>query len=1055
MSSTPVNPRTFAANTGLGLKLSPSNSPFTRTPRSSNKARNPYESGLSLKKIIGTTVTSPPCFDSLPTSRLFAYTAGATVVVVDIDDEGKHAQRFFRARPTAVPSNGIQTSTGGPSASSNTANDGRNRSTGGIRDTAIPFAPSIPHTSLEANDSSSRTWSSRERIKAATCVSISPDGRFLAVGETGYSPRVLIFSLQDTSSDTPLAILNEHTYGVGAIAFSPDGKYLASLGTVNDGFLHVWAINSKAGTAKLHSSNKCTSLIKQMVWLGGNIITVGIRHIKVWRVEERCPSPKQKFAMDGTPQPMPVQQTLKTLAGRNCLLGPLAEATFTCIAPFSDHRAIVCSEKGDVCLLDSNEGQKLLKVLGAGFPVTCVAIHPETRQVRIGGRSGKIKAISLDSMLTPSTPPPSPLFNEGFIDESDSGHLCAMGYAGRDFVTMDSRHFIEISGPDSNSAAGDMKNSILPAHGDAVMGVKLLPETNSLDAAFLTWSVDGSLVFWDAQGNSKSSIDVEVEQVFTEEDAQNQCQVVQVSKDVKFLVTGDRYGVLKMIDISTKKCTFETRAHSSEIQDIIIHEDETSTLVATCGRDRTIQLFRRASENWELVQTLDEHTAGVCGLFFAENGEKLVSYSVDRTIHIRQLVKRDGDGGDVLAAIPLRIITLKAAPVSMTPCSGDQAGNLVVSLLDRTVATYEISSGRLVTSFKAIDTEGTEAVVMDSLVLGTPNQLSGRRSTIIAGVSNTDKSVRVYDWTTGSFLDKEWGHTGNVTGAALLENKNSTTKLLASTGLDGTIMLWELSRSVTDNQEPSEQDSNISEEQPMKEPTVTMARPPLRKVLSKAELAEFQRASPSSTPTGPSSPPRPVRRKSSKLNLTNQTPSLSVPPVPNIQSKHLTSASEDSTARKGSPRTRSRSPPSPQSKDVRRPSVPSLDTRSRSKALGSNASESGSLSMATEQACRALRAYRRKLNSSDSIKDDCIKELDQELRLTAAALGEKSLQSKAISEVVLAGLLDQYSDKLVSMFDEKLRISQLAASSRAGSPTGSAEAGKMVDGAGTTNTVAE
>ncbi|KAM3075246.1 hypothetical protein ACMFMG_007309 [Clarireedia jacksonii] len=1042
MSSTPVNSRTFAANTGLGLKSSPSNSPFTRTPRSPNKARNPYESGLSLKKIIGTTVTSPPCFDSLSTSRVFAYTAGATVVVVDIDDEGKHVQRFFRARPTAVPSNGIQTSTGGPSTSSNTVNDGRNRGTG-IRDTAIPFAPSIPHTSLGSNDSSSRTWSSRERIKAATCVSISPDGRFLAVGETGYSPRVLIFSLQDTSSDIPIAILNEHTYGVGAIAFSPDGKYLASLGTVNDGFLHVWAINTKIGTATLHSSNKCTSFIKQMVWLGGNIITVGIRHIKVWRVEERCPSPKQKFALDGTPQPMPVQQTLKTLAGRNCLLGPLAEATFTCIAPFSDHRAIVCSEKGDVCLLDSNEGQKLLKVLGAGFPVTCVAINPETRQVRIGGRCGKIKAISLDSMLTPSTPPPSPLFNEGFTDETDSGHLCAMGYAGSEFITMDSRHFIEFSGPDTNSAAGDPRTSLLPAHGDAVMGVKLLPANNLFDAAFLTWSADGSLVFWDAHGKSKSSIDIEVEQVSTDEDAQNQCQVVRVSKDVKFLVTGDRCGVLKMIDLTTKKCTFETRAHSSEIQDIIIHENGTSTLVATCGRDRTIQLFRRASDSLELVQTLDEHTAGVCGLFFAENGEKLVSCSVDRTIHIRQLVKRDGEGGDVLAAIPLRIITLKAAPVSMVPCSGDQTGNLVVSLLDRTVASYEISSGRLVSSFKAIDTEGTEAVVLDSLVLGKPNQFSGRTSTIIAGVSNTDKSVRVYDWTAGSFLDKEWGHTGNVTGVALLESKSSTTKTLVSTGLDGTIMMWELSRSATDNQEPSEQDSSASEEQPMKETTI--ARLPLRKVLSKAELAEFQRTSPGSNPSGPSSPPRPVRRKSSKLSLASQTSSLSVPPVPNTQSKHLTSASEDSSTRKGSPGTRSRSPPSPQSKNVRRPSVSSLDTRGRSKTAGNNSSESSSLNMATEQACQTLRAYRRKLVSSDSIKDDCLKELDRELRLTAAALGEKTLQSKTISEAILAGLLDQYSDKLVSMFDEKLRISQLAASSRAGSPSDSTEAGKTVD----------
>ena len=36
-----------------------------------------------------------------------------------------------------------------------------------------------------------RTWTSRERIKAVTSVSISPNGRFLAVGEV-QSPPFLI-----------------------------------------------------------------------------------------------------------------------------------------------------------------------------------------------------------------------------------------------------------------------------------------------------------------------------------------------------------------------------------------------------------------------------------------------------------------------------------------------------------------------------------------------------------------------------------------------------------------------------------------------------------------------------------------------------------------------------------------------------------------------------------------------------------------------------------------------------------------------------------------------
>ena len=111
---------------------------------------------------------------------------------------------------------------------------------------------------------------------------------------------------------------------------------------------------------------------------------------------------------------------------------------------------------------------------------------------------------------------------------------------------------------------------------------------------------------------------------------------------------------------------------------------------------------------------------------FAENGDKLISCSSDRTIHIRQLVKKDVGGQDVIGAVPIRIITLKASPVSMTACFGDQAGSFVVSLLDRTVATYEISSGRLVSSFKATDSEGADAVVLDALVMGNPSPIPGK-----------------------------------------------------------------------------------------------------------------------------------------------------------------------------------------------------------------------------------------------------------------------------------------------------------------------------------------
>jgi WD40 repeat protein len=698
------------------------------------------------------------------------------------------------------------------------------------------------------------------------------------------------------------------------------------------------------------------------------------------------------------------------------------EATFTTLAAISDHKAVVCSEKGDVCLLDDSEGAKLLKLTNTGFQITCIAIDMDTRRVRIGGRHGIVKSIGLDDLLS-STTTPEPLIVVGeSTPGDDDGHLCAMGYAARSLVTIDSKHSIKISGSDSDEADPKMLNTPFPAHGDAVLGVRFLSQGNALNASFLTWSANGRVVFWGLDGCSKKSLTIEVEQSnLPDEDAINQCQVVRASKGAEFIVAGDKCGMLKIIDPSTTDSIFEARAHMSDIQDIALFESKDATLVASCGRDRVVQLFRLVSKQWNLIQSLEDHSASVSCLFFAENGEKLISCSTDRTIHIRQIVKKGSGGETIIGVVPVRIITLKASPVSMAPCLDNGMNNFVVSLLDRTVATYEISSGRLVNSFKATDSDGGDAVVLDALDMGVP---TAGRPTILAGISGTDKSVRVYDGNTGSFLDREWGHTAAVTDVALLETPDSEQKILISTGSDGTIMTWNLSPKPPEVQDPADL---VREPSPPKDTPTT--RPPLRRVLSRAELAEFQRASPVSTPTNrQTSPPRTVRRKTSRYGLSAQSPPV-LPPIP---AKHI-SASDESSSRRGSPRTRSRSPPSsPKTKEMRRPSLASLDSRGRTKSAGTF-SEFGSLNMATEQACRTLRAYRKKLLSSESVKDEALKELDQELRLTSMALGEKSLKSKTISETVLSGLLDQYSDRLVSMFDEKLRLTKMESN---GSETG-------------------
>ncbi|KAI0392479.1 WD domain-containing protein [Xylariaceae sp. FL0594] len=971
------------------LKLTPSSSPFLPVPaRSPLRGRAPplHDSRLSLKRVIGTTCSSPTGFDAVNSS--FAYIAGGAVVVVDVEDN-KYTQRFFRARPTAVPAYSTPTlpySSSTPSTPK--ANDSRNR-------------VSLRESSYGLNDwsesPSSKTWTSRERIKAATCIALSREGRFLAVGETGYNPRVLIYSLEQSVADALLVSISEHAHGVRAVAWSPDSKYLASLGSVNDGFLYVWKIDPRTGAAKLFQRNRCTTYIKRMIWMGNNLITLGVRHVKIWRVDEaQAISPvKHKFIGDINS----TSSSRKTLPGRNVLLGNMIEATFSCATAIDENRAIICSETGDVCLLDDTGKQmKLTHVVESGFVTTCVAIHNGI--VYVGGRSGGFATLDLASFLNGS-----PGCIRSITETQGNAGVLALVFLEDKIVTVDVKRSIDIWNQDhiSGTPQPGSVSIPIPGHGDAVLGVGSLAPSNEVGAQFYTWSPSGHVLLWHSDGTIISSFQMPLdESCFEDEpDLINQLITVCATTDGKYFIAGDKLGFVKVIEFSTKACVSSMKAHSSECQYITVHEDNSRILFASCGRDRTAQLFHQISTGeFEHFQTL-EFTARVCQVFFPST-DKVVTCSSDRSMQIHDLVTKQGDP-DIIAAIPSRILSLKSTPTSVA--MGPDGRTLFVSQADRSVYLFDLEHGKHTKSFKCFDESGTDSVILDSLVT---RAATGKEPAFLLGLSNTDKSIRMYDAQTGHFLAREWGHTEAIHGVAIIE-ENEANRKVVSVGSDGTIMIWEI-----DLQDRG-CGATSRESSPVKDVTAPVNRPTLRRVLSKSELAEFQR--PSSGMSGRRSPPRVLSKRRSLYSLSSAT---KTPTTTRQLSPTLTVA--DNTPSRWPSATPSGSPPvSPRARVKRRPSMPALNS---AKAKSSSNSRSfGSLNMSTEQTCRTLRAYRKKLVSADPISQEVLAELDQELRLTAVALGDRAKRSTIMSDTMLKGLLDQYSEELISAFHKKLRLS--------------------------------
>lgn len=179
-TTAPLIAKSKLAGPGASLKITPSNSPILR-PGVRSPSKTSHQSSLSLQTVIGTTTTTPNGFSSHDQSRSFALCAGSAAVLAELDENDNITQRFFRARPSATsvnPSTSFYNHSTPPATP-----DPRSRSLSHIR--------SNPHLNLHNGSPSSeiidsgspRGWSSRERIKAVTSVSISPNGRFLAVGE--------------------------------------------------------------------------------------------------------------------------------------------------------------------------------------------------------------------------------------------------------------------------------------------------------------------------------------------------------------------------------------------------------------------------------------------------------------------------------------------------------------------------------------------------------------------------------------------------------------------------------------------------------------------------------------------------------------------------------------------------------------------------------------------------------------------------------------------------------------------------------------------------------
>ena len=293
--------------------------------------------------------------------------------------------------------------------------------------------------------------------------------------------------------------------------------------------------------------------------MGSNaIISVGTRHVKVWRLQESTHS-KQPLDLDSIwdgsfPNPSP-----RILTGRNCLLGPLMDAVFSCVTPISDEKAILCTQDGAICLLDDTDrSQRLTQVAQVDFIVHCITVDHYSGVVWLGPHDGEPEALSLDiftgfinQTAIDSATAIENMARQSLASEANrrqrSANL-AIGMIGSRLIQVDASHTISIFEVTSGAGKVELGTTInhLPAHDNAALGAIALSRPNEQDSDFLTYSVNGDVFYWLWDGTFQNRFKITLNRLSVPSgDPPNEIRILNVIQDCNALVAGDKDGVLR------------------------------------------------------------------------------------------------------------------------------------------------------------------------------------------------------------------------------------------------------------------------------------------------------------------------------------------------------------------------------------------------------------------------------------------------------------------------------------------------------------------------------
>lgn len=698
----------------------------------------------------------------------------------------------------------------------------------------------------------------KDRVRSISCVAISPNGRVLAVGESGYQPRILLYSLAPDASGVPFAVIHEHSFGIKEIAFLPDLRHFASLGQLSDGFLNIWKYS--ATSVSLKAGNKCSLIVNKVVWhLNTSIVTAGLRFLKVWSFE----------AHDST--------KAVVLKGRNVVLGRHLDCDFTQAVSLSRDEVLLSGGYEALYVL-SLSGMSIVPVEVPEAPAAFYGLQADTDNRRISYFVGSTPKL-LDYLelrpsavrLAPTSPSKVSLMMSSLSLKPTPSDIPVVSsfMSCREDVT----HIISLT-----------STKVIRYHAfDSGLDIPLVASPVSFAGGMKQASTGDLLVF------SKSGEAMIVEDGTAREVASTSLlqsdelmnELCAADFDGSHAFFGDKYGQLMAVNCETNETTLQVKAHSSSINDLVRFKALSVGLLCTISRDRTVQIFYNTNGEWELLQTIASHTGNI--LFARFHEDSLFVCSADRTISIYGF--REFPGVEQpLEVFQKKVITLKHPPTAMEILGQE----LHVATNDKSVLVYDSSNADFKYSVKLTNNLG-ELIIVESFAFIDKH--------IVASFG--DRSIRLYSAKYHKELAVLWGHSDAILNMVVSRGQ------LYSMSSNGCLFIWKVAQAAVESDHSSvkDEDSDLSLPEPDNLPLfakVTRKILPVASATPKqprmASTPKFEReASPSrrsllladpSSPTPSSLPaPRLTNATLKRIEARNQAkPSLAQPDSPSKSS---------------------------------------------------------------------------------------------------------------------------------------------------------------------------